>query len=100
MSTVAPAPGWWLASDGRWYPPQWEYTWFKKEARLKFHDPNVNEAMGEAHAEATALGAQGWELVNYTCEYVVMQGTGKVVPIQYFLVTCFLKRMIPQQGSA
>jgi Domain of unknown function (DUF4190) len=22
MSQVSPGPGWWLASDGRWYPPE------------------------------------------------------------------------------
>lgn len=97
MTTAAPAPGWWLASDGRWYPPQWEYCWFTRTAGVKIRDPNVTDAMKSAQDEAASLGAQGWEMVNFTTEYVVLHGTGGGLPTQYFLVSCFMKRMVPKQ---
>jgi hypothetical protein len=27
MTDASPGPGYWMASDGKWYPPMWEYKW-------------------------------------------------------------------------
>lgn len=32
MSDVSPGPGWWKASDGKWYPQKWEYQFVDYEA--------------------------------------------------------------------
>jgi hypothetical protein len=54
MSSTSPGPGWWLASDGKWYPQKWEYTFRSQQFA------NNEELL----READSLGQQGWELVN------------------------------------
>jgi hypothetical protein len=45
-----------MASDGGWYPQQWEYTWAFQEGGRAVLDGIMNAAAG--------LGKQGWEMVN------------------------------------
>jgi hypothetical protein len=58
MSTPSPGPGWWLASDGQWYPQRWE--------NIFIH--NTNESLQALIDEVGTLtktyGEQGWEIVN------------------------------------
>ena len=57
MSKPSPGPGWWLDSDGNWYPQKWEY-------RFAYHaGPDGLEKM---RLEADSLGQQGWEMVSLT----------------------------------
>jgi hypothetical protein len=56
MSTPSPGPGWWMASDGKWYPQQWEYTCRTQHAAL----------FQELLRELDLLGQAGWELVGVT----------------------------------
>lgn len=59
MSTPSPGPGWWLASDGKWYPQQWEYT---------FRTASGSNALNDLMNKADELGQWGWEMVNYTID--------------------------------
>jgi hypothetical protein len=61
MSTPSPGPGWWQASDGKWYPQQWEY---RRIGTGTFDDPH--EATGAAVDVALPLGREGWEMVTCT----------------------------------
>lgn len=70
---TSPGPGWWQASDGNWYPQQWEYTWLTSGA-YKF----LKEAVEYVTQQAAAYGIQGWEMVNYTVEYHVNEGRGEL----------------------
>jgi hypothetical protein len=58
VSTPSPGPGWWLASDGKWYPQQWETCFISC----------TNESLEAVIAEASHLtnthGEQGWEIVG------------------------------------
>jgi hypothetical protein len=58
LSTPSPGPGWWLASDGKWYPQRWESTFIY----------NTNESLqaviDEANRRTNAYGEQGWEIVS------------------------------------
>ena len=58
MNTPSPGPGWWLASDGQWYPQRWENTFIY----------NTNESLpallDELSVLAKTYGEQGWEIVN------------------------------------
>jgi hypothetical protein len=84
MTDASPGPGCWLASDGKWYPPQWEYHWSMT------YDRQLEKAMAMMKEEAAKLGLQGWEMVNYAT-----QGTAYSFPQQMFWeVTCFYKRLI------
>jgi hypothetical protein len=56
MSTPSPGPGWWMASDGKWYPQKWEYTYRAQPANR----------YAELLRELDSLGQQGWELVSVT----------------------------------
>jgi len=64
VSTPSPWPGWWLASDGQWYPQRWENHFIY----------NTNESLEELITEVSALtkahGEHGWELVNSTVQRV------------------------------
>jgi hypothetical protein len=84
MTDASPGPGYWMASDGKWYPPQWEHTWFTRT------EVELGKAMTQAGDRADELGKQGWELVNYTA-----QGTPGS-PSFHWVVTAFFRRRIIQ----
>lgn len=69
----SPGPGWWQASDGNWYPQQWEYTWLTSGAHKL-----VKDAVEYVWQQATTYGLQGWEMVNYTVEYHSSAGSGSL----------------------
>jgi hypothetical protein len=81
MSSPSPGPGWWMASDGQWYPQQWEYFWCTRSGSDAIKD------MGE---KADELGRQGWEMVNIS---TTTSGMGtQINPTRWFSVVCFFKR--------
>jgi hypothetical protein len=55
MNNPSPGQGWWLASDGNWYPQKWEYTWLYKQG---------DNALNEALHKADQMGQHGWEMVG------------------------------------
>ena len=57
MSKPSPGPGWWLASDGNWYPQKWEFT-------FEYHAGG--DSLEKMELAADSLGQQGWEMVNMT----------------------------------
>lgn len=61
MSDVSQGPGWWQATDGKWYPPRWEY---------RIEQINLAFKHGRAQSESTlrTLGLEGWEAVGLTGE--------------------------------
>src|SRR5262245_36948575 len=96
MSNTSPGAGWWLASDGKWYPPRWEYQWFSVVAGPKtgFRGPDLNGALQEAVEKAARLGQEGWEMVNFTTQWVAnesgsVRGTSTA---PHWTVVCFMKR--------
>jgi hypothetical protein len=58
MSTPSPGPGWWLASDGNWYPPRWETNF------VYYTNESLQAVIDEATRMTKAYGEQGWEIVN------------------------------------
>jgi hypothetical protein len=82
MTSESPGPGYWMASDGKWYPPKWEYTsirWFSRDA---------SAVMSWAEERADQLGKQGWEMVSHTSQGMPAQGGFGTE------VTAFFKRRI------
>lgn len=57
MSDTSLGSGWWQASDGKWYPPRWEYRIVKWGLLIK-----KNEDLFQA--ELQEAGRQGWEAVG------------------------------------
>ncbi len=58
VSTPSPGPGWWLASDGRWYPQQWETTF------ISCTNESLESVMEEASRLTNSYREQGWEIVG------------------------------------
>lgn len=58
VSTPSPGPGWWLASDGNWYPQQWESTF------VSYTNESLQAVLDEANRLTQAYGQQGWEIVG------------------------------------
>jgi hypothetical protein len=58
MSTPSPGPGWWLASDGNWYPQRWETTF------VHYTNESLPAVIDEASRQSKAYGEQGWEIVG------------------------------------
>ena len=58
MST-SPGPGWWLASDGQWYPQRWETTFVYET------NESLKELIDEVSRLTKTYGEQGWEIVNW-----------------------------------
>jgi hypothetical protein len=89
-STASPGPGWLMASDGQWYPQQWEYMW------TNTHESDLTTVRQEASDTATRLGLEGWEMVKF--QALPCQGYHRVVGEQHrtvnetWLITCSLKR--------
>jgi hypothetical protein len=82
MTDASPGPGYWMASDGKWYPPEWEYCWFTRV------EVQLGDAMTAAQERASQLGQQGWEMVNHT-----VQGTPGSRSF-HFNVSAFFKRRV------
>jgi hypothetical protein len=91
MSTPSPGPGWWLASDGKWYPQRWEYIVFRSAAA------NFPAAVEEAGRQTISLGQQGWEMVNFTVQSLKAVATsahGPSVRHEQWTVVFFMKRPV------
>lgn len=58
MSTPSPGPGWWLASDGKWYPQRWETTF------IHYTNESLEAVIDEMSRQMKGYGDQGWEIVN------------------------------------
>ncbi|WP_196770965.1 hypothetical protein [Mycobacterium colombiense] len=58
MSTPAPGPGWWPASDGKWYPQRRESTF------ISHTHESLEAVLDEANRLTTTYGEQGWEIVG------------------------------------
>jgi hypothetical protein len=84
MTDASPGPGYWKASDGKWYPPKWEY-----KSILKY-DNNTSVALQWVEERADQLGQQGWEMVNHTQQGMPSQGGFT------HAVTAFFRRRIIQ----
>ena len=56
MNNPSPGPGWWMASDGNWYPQKWEYTCYQHYGE---------DALNQLMHKADALGQLGWEMVSH-----------------------------------
>jgi hypothetical protein len=82
MTDASPGPGYWMASDGKWYPPMWEYKWISN------YDPDSTALMRWAGERSAQLGQQGWEMVSHTQQGMPAQGGFT------HLVTVFFKRRI------
>jgi hypothetical protein len=62
LPSTSPGPGWWLASDGKWYPQRWESNF------IYYTHESLQAVIDEAARLATAYGEQGWEIVNSTVQ--------------------------------
>jgi hypothetical protein len=60
MSTPSPGPGWWLASDGHWYPQKWEY-----KTTHAWRQPSAQDATEALESFVTDMGQEGWEMVGF-----------------------------------
>jgi hypothetical protein len=93
MSTPSPGPGWWQASDGEWYPQDWEYRYFF------WKDEDLQVVADKALEESTIQGQQGWEMVSSSLTHTEV-GSKKSGPyaagVLYFRYSliCYFKRPI------
>ncbi len=71
-------------------PTRWQYTWFSKVAgrQAGFRAPDLNNALHETYQEAGKLGADGWEMVNFTTQWV----SDETRKAGHWTVVCFMKR--------
>ncbi|MGO9924819.1 MAG: hypothetical protein ACLPLP_01410 [Mycobacterium sp.] len=87
MNNPSPGPGWWIASDGIWYPQKWEYTWFTSG---EFDTPQG--AVAKVVELADQIGQQGWEMLNYTMHSRIGQQQLGFMEYQNWSATAILKR--------
>lgn len=57
VSDQSQGPGWWQATDGKWYPPRWEYDLAHGYMQAKPHLEDIYDVI-------SAMGRQGWEAVG------------------------------------
>jgi hypothetical protein len=80
MTEISPDPGWWMASDGQWYPPQWEYHYHATETGR-----DANRAFQEAMPALASFGEQGWEVVNFTVLQDAQMRIGHTLSLVFLL---------------
>lgn len=59
MTDTSPDTGWWQASDGKWYPPRWEYHYHSSPIGR-----DVGRVLQDSMPALASFGDQGWELVS------------------------------------
>lgn len=71
-------------------PPQWQYWSFSKvaTARAGFRGPSLDSGLQEAVEEANRAGTEGWEMINFTTQWVA----GERHTAAYWRVACIMKR--------
>ena len=57
-----------MASDGQWYPQQWEYTWCEHSGQ------NTKRVHAEVSAMLSDYGKNGWEMINHTVTWFPATG--------------------------
>jgi hypothetical protein len=78
-------------------PPRWQHTYFYRlsEPGTKTKATELNNVLMQAYEEANKLGADGWEMVNFTTQWVDSTLTLTVGDRRTggcWLITCFMKR--------
>jgi len=58
--------------------------------RVGIHGPDLNAALQETYEIAAKLGGEGWEMVNYTTDYLA----GSRPNLSAWRVACFMKRPV------
>jgi hypothetical protein len=99
VSTPSPGPGWWLASDGKWYPQQWETTF------ISCTNESLETVVDEASRLTNSYGEQGWEIVGSSMQRTQVAHRFKEYDRGgdlYFewSVICTLKRPVAPGSSA
>ena len=92
---TSPGPGWWLASDGKWYPQRWEYqTWTAHDYPKLIGANETNEGNSEQRRPT------GMETVNVTVQAQESQGWGHFssehTRYQPWNITWLMKRPLAQ----
>jgi hypothetical protein len=80
MTETSPGPGWWMASDGQWYPPQWEYHYYATATSR-----GIDQAFQEAMPALASFGTQGWEVVNFSVVQDAQIRVGHTLSLAFFL---------------
>lgn len=80
MTEPSPGPGWWIASDGQWYPPKWDY-----HHHATATGRSVDSAFQEAMPTLASLGEQGWEVVNCNVVQDAQVRIGHTVSLTFLL---------------
>ncbi len=98
MSTPAPGPGWWLASDSKWYPQRWESTFISQA-----HE-SLETVLEEANRLTKTYGEQGWEIVGSSVQRTQVAHRFKEYDRggdHYFewSIVCTLKRPLPRPAD-
>lgn len=93
MSTPSPGPGGWLASDGKWYPQQWESTF------VSYTNESLEAVLDEASRLTKAYGERGCEIVGSSVQRTQVAHRFKdydKVGDHYFewSIVCTLKRPV------
>lgn len=80
MTDNSPGPGWWLAADGQWYPPQWEYHYYATAI-----ERDIGRAFQEALPALASLGEQGWEVINFNVLQDAQVRIGHTLSVAFLL---------------
>ena len=95
ISSPSPGPGWWLASDGNWYPQRWE-TYF-----IYCTNESPQALVEEVAGMCQTYGGQGWEIVNSTIDrsHISSRQDRWANTTQWvfqYSIVCTLKRPLPK----
>jgi len=92
MSEASSGPNWWLAWDGKWYPPRWAYHYVTTSGGA-----DLDGLMGQALRQAALLGQQGWEALNFTVQSHAIKlpiVLGATATNEAWSIFCLMKRPV------
>lgn len=96
MSTPSPGPGWWMASDGKWYPQQWQTKHVYHSTR-----GDLEKLVNDIAPLTKSLGLEGWELVSSSVQHtqvgreLARDGSGILI-FEYSIVSAFKRPLLPE----
>jgi Domain of unknown function (DUF4190) len=97
MSDTSQGPGWWQASDGKWYPPQQQQSyWSPPPPQIGYATPPYPGAFQQPYPPGGAQSTNGLAIASLVLSIVWLGGLGSVLAVIFGIVA---RRQIRASGG-
>jgi hypothetical protein len=97
MSDTSQGPGWWQASDGKWYPPQQQQSyWSPPPPQVGYPPPPYPGAYQQPYPPGRAPSTNGLAVASLVLSIVWLGGLGSLLAVVFGIVA---RRQIRASGG-